>query len=81
MSILTQVSDKMQEVLQITANEAALTTGFIQRQRKFTGSAFVQALVFGWLQTPDASWTDLAQSARALGVDVTHQAIVQWQDC
>ncbi|MDE0085203.1 MAG: hypothetical protein OXU23_05790 [Candidatus Poribacteria bacterium] len=41
MSILTQVSDKMQEVLQTTADEASLDTGFVQRQRKFTGSAFV----------------------------------------
>jgi len=76
MSILTQVCDKMQEVLQVTADEAASNTGSVQRQRKFTGGAFVQTLVLGWLQTPEASYADLAQTARALGIDVTRQAIV-----
>ena len=76
MSILTQVTDKMQEVLNIKANEAAKNSGFIQRQRKFTGSAFVQTLVFGWLHNPDASWTDLAQAARVFDIDVSRQAIV-----
>ena len=76
MSILTQVTDKMQEVLNIKANEAAKSSGFIQRQRKFTGSTFVQMLVFGWLQNPNASWTDLAQTARVFGVDVSRQSIV-----
>ena len=76
MSILTQVTDKMQEVLIIKANEAAKSSGFIQRQRKFTGSAFVQTLVFGWLQNPEASYTDLAQTGRVFEVDVSRQAIV-----
>lgn len=77
MSILTQVTDKMQEVLNIKANEAAKNNGFIQRQRKFTGSAFVQTLVFGWLHNPDASWTHLAQTARVFDIDVSRQAIVK----
>ncbi len=75
MSILTQVCDKMQDILQTTANEAALSCGFVQRIRKLSGSAFVQMLAFGWLENPDASYTDLAQTARALGVPVTRQAI------
>lgn len=76
MSILTQVTDKMQKVLQHAADEAAITCGAIQRHRKFTGSTLVQTLTFGLLQEPDASYTDIAQTARALGVDVTRQAIV-----
>ena len=75
MSILTQVCDKMQDILQTPANEAALSCGFVQRIRKLSGSAFVQMLAFGWLENPDASYTDLAQTARALGVHVTRQAI------
>ncbi|MCE2401221.1 hypothetical protein J4G08_10080 [Candidatus Poribacteria bacterium] len=55
----------MQEILQTTANASALSCGFVQRIRKLSGSAFVQMLVFGWLETPDASYTDLAQTARA----------------
>ena len=76
MSILTQVTEIMQKVLQQSADEAAITCGAVRRQRKFKGSTLVQTLVFGWLQLPEASWTDLAETARALDVDVTRQAIV-----
>ena len=76
MSIITQVSDKMQEVLNIKANEVAKSSGFIQRKRKFTACAFLQTLVFGWLQNPEASYADLAQIARVFEVDVSRQAIV-----
>jgi hypothetical protein len=65
----------MQDVLQTTADEVSLACGFVQRKRKLTGSAFVQTLVFGWLETPDASYADLAQTARALDLDVSRQAI------
>ena len=77
MSILTQVSDIMQKVLQQSANEAAINCGAVRRRRKFDGSTLVQTLVFGWLQLPEASYTDLAETARALDVDVTRQAIVK----
>ena len=76
MSIFAQVTDQMQEVLNIKANEVTGNSGFIQRQRKFTGSAFVQTLVFGWIQNPETSYADLAQTARALDIDVSRQAIV-----
>ena len=76
MSILTQVTDIMQRVLQESANEAAINCGAVRRQRKFKGSTLVQTLVFGWLQLPEASYSELAQTARALDVDVTRQTIV-----
>ncbi len=76
MSILTQVTDIMQKVLREAANEAANICGAVQRLRKFIGCTLVQTLAFGWLQLPDASYTELAQVARALGVDITRQAIV-----
>ena len=77
MPILTQVPDKMQEVLQTTANEVAQRCGLVQRIRKLTGADFIQTLVFGWLEAPDASYADLANTAKALGIDVSRQAIEQ----
>ena len=77
MSILTQVSEKMREILQTHADEAALRCGFVKRKRKLTGSAFVKTLVFGWLETPDASYADLTQTASVFDVDITRQAIEQ----
>lgn len=77
MSILTQVSEKMTEILQHTADQAALDCRFVERNRKLTGSAFVQTLVFGWLENPEASYADLAETAAALDIDVSRQAIEQ----
>lgn len=77
MSILTQVSEKMTEILQHTADQAALDCRFVERSRKLTGSAFVQTLVFGWLENPEASYADLAETAAALDMDVSRQAIEQ----
>lgn len=37
----------MQHLLTDTANRLARTTGFVQRQRKFTGALFAKTLVFG----------------------------------
>ena len=75
MSIITHVTDVMQDVLEDTANIASLECGFVQRKRKLVGGTFVKILVFGWLENADASYTDLAHTARALGIDVTRQAI------
>ena len=77
MSILTQVSNIMQEILQNVANDVAQRCGLVQRKRKLTGAAFIQTLVFGWLEAPDASYADLANTAKVLGIDVSRQAIEQ----
>lgn len=77
MNTLSQVPDKMQQILSTTANAAALNTGFVKRSRKLIGSRFVQILVFTWLENPDATYTELAQTAGALGTPITRQAIEQ----
>ena len=42
------------------------------------GCCLIQTLVFGWLEAPDASYADLANTAaQALGIDVSRQAIEQ----
>ena len=77
MSILQQVSDKMQTILRPLADQAAVETGMVKRNRKLTGSALTQILVFGWLENPEASYHELAETASALGIDVSRQAIAQ----
>jgi hypothetical protein len=75
MKILSEVALKMQTILTETANQLAIDTSLIKRQRKLSGASFAQALVFGWLSNPDATYEDLAQSAAAIGVAVTPEAI------
>ena len=77
MSILLQVPDKMQTILQTVPDEAAIHTGFMRRKRKLTGSALTQILVFGWLENPEASYQQLAETATMLGITVSRQALEQ----
>ena len=77
MSILLQVPAKMQTILQTVPDEAAIHTGFMRRKRKLTGSALTQILVFGWLENPEASYQQLAETATMLGITVSRQALEQ----
>jgi hypothetical protein len=61
------------------ADFLAYATGFIRRIRGFTGAAFLQTLVFGWLRDPKASLETLAfrlgLSRQALDQRVTPAAV------
>ena len=67
MQTLPQVPNKMQQILTTTADRAAIDSDFVIRNRKLTGGRFVEPLVFSWLANPDATYTELAQTAGALG--------------
>ena len=71
MSILQQVSDKMQTILRPLADKAAVEAGMVKRNRKLTGSALTQILVFGWLENSEASYHELAETASTLGINVS----------
>ena len=77
MSILQQVPDKMQTILQTVPDEAAIDTGLVKRKRKLTGSALTQILVFGWLENPEASYQQFTETAATLGIEVRRQALEQ----
>ena len=77
MSILQQVPDKMQTILETVPDEVAVHTGFVKRKRKLTGSALTQILVFGWLENPEASYQQLTETATTLGLQVSRQALEQ----
>ena len=77
MNTLSQVPEKMQQILTTIADEAALETGFCKRNRKLAGSHFAQTLTFSWLENPDASYTQLTHTAASLGIPISRQAIEQ----
>ena len=77
MSILQQVPDKMQTILETVPDEAAIDTGCVKRKRKLTGSVLTQILVFGWLENPEASYQQLTETATTLGLQVSRQALAQ----
>lgn len=77
MSILQQVPDKMQTLLETVPDEVAVHTGLVKRKRKLTGSALAQILVLGRLENPEASYQQLTETAALLGIQVSRQALEQ----
>jgi hypothetical protein len=67
--------EKLQSLLMEDAQELGRRSGFIKRERKFSGASFAQTLVFGWLATPQASLEDLCQSASSCGVHISPQGL------
>jgi Transposase DDE domain len=58
---LDQLADALQTLFTTDANQAAKDSGMIQRQRKLTGAQFVQALVFHWLENPQATIEEIIE--------------------
>ena len=77
MITLSQVPKEMQYLFTTKADAAGLETGFVQRSCKLNGSCFTQTLVFSLLENPDATYTQMSQTAGVLGASITRQAIEQ----
>ena len=72
---ITQIAEILQDVLTTKADELGRRSGFIKRQKKFSGSSFAQTLVFGWLANPSSSMEEMSQSAANVGVCVSRQGV------
>jgi hypothetical protein len=72
---LEEIHTHVQSLFHEKAEQWARSTGFVQRASKISGSAFAQALVFGFLNQPEASYTDLQQILELQRVHVSPQAI------
>ena len=76
--LFPQVEHAVLTVLRQAAHQVERSSGFIQRLNKssgVTGERFVQMLVLGWLQTPDASLETLVQFGEEVGVHLTGQGL------
>ncbi len=74
MSSLADLVPTLQHLLTAEADRAARETGCVHRVRCFTGATWAQTLVFGWLDNPDATLSNLCETAAARGVAVSPQA-------
>ena len=68
------MAQTLQTLFTTDAEACARDAGFVRR-RQLTGPAFAQALVFGWLDQPQATLENLAVTAFAAGAEVTPHAI------
>jgi hypothetical protein len=65
---IPQLARAIRTVLTADADRAAERVGFVRRRRKISGAAFVQALVFGWIDDPRAPVDALAARCPVPGV-------------
>jgi hypothetical protein len=72
---IAQLAVALQELFSSTADRIAKETKFVQRESPLTGAVFAQTLVTAWLADPQASETQLAQAAAAVGVTITAQGL------
>ena len=72
---LGEIEGHVQSLFHERAEHWARSTGFVQRRSPISGSAFVQMLVFGFLNQPEATYTDVQQTMELQGIHVSPQAI------
>lgn len=72
---IDELGQILQKLLIEDANRIGRESGFIQRQRKWSGSSFAQALIFGWQANPQSSLEELCQSAGQAGVKISPQGL------
>lgn len=77
MNTISQVCAAIMRTVTTAAELAGRETGLVQRNRKLSGDKLAQILVFGWLNHAHATLEQLSQTALALGVQVSPQAIDQ----
>src|SRR5437879_9537593 len=75
MDKITQISERLRELFGPQAEVLGRETGFIQRQRTLSASAFAQASVFGWLQEPTITMGGLTQVLGRLGVHLSEPGL------
>lgn len=69
------LEDTLRTLFGERARQLARETGFVQRRSPIDGAAFAKTLVFGFLDEPDASYTDLQQVLACQNIVVSPQAI------
>src|SRR5216684_4062823 len=74
---VSQISEQLEQILEIESRELAKATGFIKRERALTGADFAQSLIFGWLQEPHLTLCGLSQVAKLREVSITAAGMCQ----
>jgi hypothetical protein len=76
-NLATPIQNALRQVLEQDANTLSSETGFVQRQRKLTGSTFAHLMRCGAPSHPCPTSTDWTQAAALVGTTLTPQGIEQ----
>lgn len=77
MTSVPEIGEAMKRLLTETAQRLGRETRFVQRASKLDGAAFAQTCVWGWRQHPDASLSQLCQTAASAGGAIRPQGLDQ----
>jgi hypothetical protein len=77
MASVAPVAEVLQEVVGAVPEAVARETGFCVRRSKLSAARFVQTLVLGWWPHPEASLSQLCQTAARLGTVMSPQGLDQ----
>lgn len=77
MASIATLAPILQQILTDEAETAARAHGCVQRVRQFSGATLIQTLVLGFLESPDASLSELCQLAAVRGVTISPQGLAQ----
>lgn len=77
MPSVTQVAAALRAVVVELPADWERASGYCRRASKFTGAAFVQTTVLGWLAHPAGSLAELTGVAADVGVAITPQGLDQ----
>lgn len=77
MTSVAQLERLLKHILEERANALTKETGFVKRERKLTGAAFVQVMALGHLHRPEATLDQLTQDAQVRGVQISAPGLHQ----
>ena len=69
------ISKKLAGFFSVTIEETARAAKFVRRKSNISGLSFLKAMVLGFLEKPEASLNEMAQSFLDVGVSVTPQGV------
>ena len=75
--IIARMVRLKQMVLGEYADQVGRDVGFVRRSVKVSGSSFAQTLVMSFLASPDATYSDMSQTAAVVGLEITPQGLEQ----
>ena len=75
MQRIEQIEQNIKSVLLDDADKLGRESGLIQRQRVLTGSLFAHVLVWGMLDKPEMSYTDMNQDMALFGAPMSPQGL------
>jgi hypothetical protein len=78
---LDQLAEALQTLFTTDADQAAKDSGMIRRRRKLTGAQFVQALVFHWLENPQATIEEIIEDLAITEASFNERFDARAADC